>query len=61
MIEKEEKARQHFEELKGVLQMFSPHWWKKNFKHHVDEFIGDRLIEKELRCNTMQKQREGGK
>jgi hypothetical protein len=48
MIEKEENARQHFEELKDILQMFSPSWWKKNFKHHVDEFIGDRLIEKEL-------------
>lgn len=48
MIEKEENARQHFEELKDILQMFSPGWWEKNFKHHVDEFIADRLIEKEL-------------
>ena len=48
MIEKEENAWQHFEELKDILQMFSLGWWKKNFKHHVDEFIGDRLIEKEL-------------
>jgi hypothetical protein len=48
MIEKEEKARQHFEELKDILPIFSPGWWEKNFKHHVDEFIRDRLIEKEL-------------
>ena len=47
MIEKEENARQHFEELKDILQMFSPGWWEKNFKHHVDKFIADRLIEKE--------------
>jgi hypothetical protein len=48
MIEKEEKARQHFEELKDILLMFSPHGWKKNFKGHVDKFIGDRFVEKEL-------------
>jgi hypothetical protein len=48
MVEKEENARQHFEELKDVLQMFSPGWWETNFKHHVDKFIEDRLIEKEL-------------
>jgi hypothetical protein len=46
MIKKEENARQHFQELKDVLPMFSPRWWKKNFKSHVDEFIEDRLIEK---------------
>ena len=48
MIEKEENAWQHFEKLKDILQMFSPGWWEKNFKHHVDNFIADRLIEKEL-------------
>jgi hypothetical protein len=47
MIEKEENARQHFKKLKDILQMFSLGWWEKNFKHHVDEFIGDRLAEKE--------------
>ena len=30
MIEKEENAWQHFEELKDILQMFSLGWWKKN-------------------------------
>jgi hypothetical protein len=48
MIEKEEKAREHFEELKDILLMFSPSWWKEGFKSHVDKFIGERLIEKEL-------------
>jgi hypothetical protein len=47
MIEKEEKARQHFEMLKDILLKFSPRWWKNNFKSHVDKFIGERLIEKE--------------
>jgi len=48
MIEKEEKAWQHFEELKDILLMFSLSWWKKGFKSHVNEFIGECLIEKEL-------------
>jgi hypothetical protein len=48
MIEQEERARQHFEELKEVLRRLSPRWWKKVFKHYVDEFIEDRLIEKEF-------------
>ena len=48
MVEKEENAWQHFEELKDIVQMFSPGWWEKNFKDHVDEFIRDRLIEKKL-------------
>ena len=58
MIEKEENAQQHFEELKDVLPMFSPGWWKKNFKHHVDKFIGDRLIEKELITEVPAKDKE---
>jgi hypothetical protein len=45
MTEKEEKAWQHFEELKGTLQELSPCWWKKHFKHHVDKFIGECLDE----------------
>lgn len=48
MAKKEENAWQHFEELKDILQMFSSGWWKKNFKHHIDKFIEDCLIEKEL-------------
>jgi hypothetical protein len=58
MAEKEENARQHFEELKDVLLMFSPGWWKKNFKHHVDKFIGDRLVEKELIAEVPAKDKE---
>jgi hypothetical protein len=45
MVEKEEKARQHFEELKSILPELSPCWWKKHFKHHVDKFIGEYLDE----------------
>ena len=48
MIEKEEKAWQHFKELKDILLMFSPSWWKKGFKSYINEFIGECLIEKEL-------------
>ena len=48
MVEKEENAQQHFEVLKDIVQMFSPGWWEKNFKDHVDEFIRDHLIEKKL-------------
>jgi hypothetical protein len=48
MIENEEEARQHFEKLKDTLPKLSPRWWKKDFKHYVDKFIEDRLIEKEF-------------
>ena len=48
MIEKEEQARQHFEELKDTLPILSPRWWKKDFKAYVDKFIGERLQEKEF-------------
>jgi hypothetical protein len=48
MIEKEEKAWQHFEKLKDILLMFSLSWWEKGFKSYVNEFIGECLIEKEL-------------
>jgi hypothetical protein len=58
MIDREEDARLHFEELKDILQMFSPGWWEKNFKHHVDEFIGDRLAEKELITEVPAKDKE---
>jgi len=48
MIEKEEQAWQHFEELKDALPILSPHWWKKDFKAYVDKFIGERLQEKDF-------------
>ena len=45
MVEKEENARQHFEELKGILPEVFPHSWKRRFKHNVDKFIGECLDE----------------
>jgi hypothetical protein len=48
MIENEENTRQYFEKLKDTLPRLSPRWWKKDFKHYVDTFIEDRLIEKEF-------------
>ena len=48
MIENEEEARQHFEKLKDTLPKLSPRWWKKDFKHYVDNFIEDHLIENEF-------------
>jgi hypothetical protein len=47
MIKKEEEAREHFEELKDTISMFLRSW-KKDFKYHVDKFIGERLVEKEF-------------
>ena len=58
MIEKEEKAQQHFEELKDILLMFSPSWWEKGFKSHINEFIGEHLIEKELITAILCKDKE---
>jgi len=48
MAEKEEKARQHFEELKCALPELSLCWWKKNFKSYVDKFIEECLYKKEF-------------
>src|SRR6266566_5441859 len=48
IIKKEEEAWQHFEELKDILLQLSPRWWKKDFKHYVDKFIGECLVEKEF-------------
>jgi hypothetical protein len=48
MIEEEEKARQHFEGLKLTLSAVSLRSWKKHFKYHVDEFIKERVSEKDL-------------
>jgi len=48
MTEKEEKAQQHFEELKCALPELSPRWWKKDFKSYVDKFIGECLDKKQF-------------
>ena len=48
MTEKEEWARQHFEELKGTLLELSPCWWKRDFKSYVDKFIAERLYERDI-------------
>ena len=48
MTEEEEKARQHFEELKSTLPKLSPHWWKKNFKSYIDNFIAEQLEWKDV-------------
>ena len=48
MAEREEDARQHFEELKDILSRLSPRSWKKDFKLHVDKFIADRLNERDV-------------
>ena len=48
MIKKEEKAQQHFKELKHIFSNVSSGWWKKNFKHHIDKFIEELLSEKKF-------------
>ena len=48
MSEIEERARQHFEELKCTLPELSPRWWKRDFKSYVDKFIAERLYEKDI-------------
>ena len=48
IIQKEEEAWQHFEELKNILPMLSPHWWKKDFKHYVNKFIEKCIDQKEI-------------
>jgi hypothetical protein len=48
MAEMEMKTWKHFEELKGTLLKLSPHLWKKDFKSYVDEFIAERLLEKDI-------------
>jgi len=48
MTEREEKAQQYFKELKGTLPKLSPHWWKKDFKSYVNEFIAQRLLKKDI-------------
>jgi len=48
MTEKEEWARQHFEELKGTLPELSPCWWKRDFKSYVNKFIAEHLYERDI-------------
>ena len=51
MVKKEEKAWQHFKELKAILPKRSPCWWKNQFKSYVDTFIEARIDSKELICS----------
>jgi hypothetical protein len=48
MIEKEEKAREYFEELRFILPMVHPRRWRKEFKKYVDNFIKEHLREEEF-------------
>jgi hypothetical protein len=47
MTEREDMFWQYFKELKYTLQKISPRWWKRDFKSHVDNFISERLLEKD--------------
>ena len=58
MIKKEEKARQHFEELKDILLKLSPRWWKKDFKSYIDKFIEKQLEEKEAAAEMLCENKE---
>jgi len=44
----EERAWQHFEELKCTLPELSLCWWKKDFKSYIDKFIAKHLDEKDI-------------
>ena len=48
MSEMEERAQQHFEELKCTLPELSPCWWKQDFKSYIDKFIAKRLDKKDI-------------
>jgi len=48
MTEREERAQQHFKELKDTLLELSPHWWKREFKSYVDKFIVECLNKKDI-------------
>jgi hypothetical protein len=48
MTKQEEKAWQHFEELKNILPQLLPYWWKKDFKFYVNRFIEEHLDMKDL-------------
>jgi len=48
MVEKEEKAQQHFKELKDILLKLSPHWWKQDFKSYINQFIVECLDKKDI-------------
>jgi hypothetical protein len=45
MIEDEEKAQDHFEEIKDILQLFCLRGWIDQFQKHVEDFIQERLAE----------------
>ena len=44
MMVEEEKAREHFEEMKEIFQIFCPCRWMEEFQECVDDFIQDRLL-----------------
>jgi len=48
MVKREEKAHQHFEELKGILLELCPHCWKQKFKSYVNQFIAENLDKKDI-------------
>jgi len=48
MTEREERAQQHFKELKDTLLELSPCWWKREFKSYVEKFIVECLDKKDI-------------
>jgi hypothetical protein len=58
MTKWEEKAQQHFEELKNILPQLLPRWWKKDFKFYVDRFIEECLDMKDLIAEIPDKDEE---
>jgi len=55
----EERAWEHFEELKCALPELSPHLWKRDFKSYVDKFIAECLGEKDIVTAIPGKDEEG--
>jgi hypothetical protein len=45
MIEEEEKAREYFDETKFTCQLFCLSGWIDQFQMHIEDFIGERLLE----------------
>ena len=52
MIETKERAWQCFEKLRRTLLAQSSHWWRKDFKDHVDKIIKWCIDQKELITST---------
>ena len=48
MIEREEKAQQHFEMMRTILPMAHPRRWRKELKKYVDTFIEEQVRDKEF-------------